>query len=150
MRHEPTDQLQYFVQQGRSFGWVDVTYIHYATLAIPWRHAFIPTLFGEIGKQPIRFRAPYDQIADPRGGWLISVNALRHPESLPTSAQFNYIRQWRTHFDYVLVLNADEPDVYGSFDPPPGLQLVKDDGFAQLFRIHGHPPDRRGATVPHP
>jgi len=135
MRHEPPDELKFNIQQGRSFGWIDTTYIHYPALAIPWRHAFIPTLFGETGKQPVRFRAPYDQISDPRGGWLISVHALSHPELLPTAAQFNYIKQWRTQFDYVLVLNADEPDLYGSFDPPPGLRLVKDGGFAQLFRI---------------
>ena len=135
MGHSPSVQIQHLMQRGRFVGWFDMTYIHYPALAIPWRRAFIPTLFGEIGKQPIKFRAPYDQIADPRGGTLLSVNALRRPKLIPATAEFNYVKQWRTRFDYVLVLNADIPDQYGPSDPPPGLQLVKDGGFAQLLRV---------------
>jgi hypothetical protein len=61
------------------------------------------------------------------------VNALARPELIPWDAP--YIRSWRTRFDYVLVLNADCPDATGPVRLPAELVLVKDEGFAQLYRI---------------
>ena len=46
-----------------------------------------------------------------------------------------YLRAWRERFDYALVVNADLPDDLGPFVPPPELELVADEGFAQLYRI---------------
>ncbi len=47
----------------------------------------------------------------------------------------HHLAHWRERFDYVLVLNADMPDGAGPARPVPGLELVADEGFAQLLRI---------------
>lgn len=113
------------------------SYRHLPTLALPWRRAFVPTLFTARGKQPLLVLPPWDEIAVPEGGWLASVDALvdaavfaRDVERAP------YLKLWRQRFDYVLVVNADLPDLDGRFVPPPGVELMKDEGFAQLYRIN--------------
>lgn len=105
-------------------------YGHYPALLIPWRHVFVPSLFAEPGKQPVRARAPYDRISVPQGGGLPSVHGLWDATLL-----YGPYQGWRQRFDYVLVLNAEEPDVHGTFVPPPELKLMRDSGFAQLYRI---------------
>ncbi len=52
-----------------------------------------------------------------------------------------YHKLWRERFDYVLLLNADTADKYGSVPLPPELEPVADEGFARLYRI------RRAATA---
>lgn len=109
---------------------------HLATLAIPWRQAFVPTLFAARGKQPVAVQAPWDDIAEPNGGQLADVHAL--DPAVPFGAGLDFARYatvWRTRFDYVLVVNADMPDRFGPFTPPPALTLVRDAGFAKLYRI---------------
>jgi hypothetical protein len=112
------------------------SYGHLPTLAVPWRHAFVPTLFAIRGQQPVQVLPPWNQIADPTGGFLASVHALDMPEvyaaSLDTAP---YLKFWRERFDYALVLNADVPDEHGPFVPVKGMRLVSDDGFAQLYQI---------------
>jgi hypothetical protein len=58
------------------------------------------------------------------------------PQIYSRSAPFaSYLNVWRERFDYALVLNADVPDAYGPFVPPEGMELVRDEGFAQLYRF---------------
>lgn len=113
---------------------VDIeTYNHYAALAVIWRHAYIPMLFSQPGKQPVHILPPYDRVALPGGGMLPSVHALANDAAIPPGQE--NVRYWRTDFDYVLVLNANRPDKLGPLAPLPELQLVKDAGFARLYRI---------------
>ncbi len=109
---------------------------HLPTLALPWRRAFVPTLFAFRGKQPIEVLSPWDEISEPNGGFLASVQALVDPAvyaaALPGAP---YLKGWRERFDFALVVNADMRDDNGSFVPPIGMELVADEGFAQLYRI---------------
>jgi hypothetical protein len=130
VRHVPPVRSYYFPPHGRILGRVDDSFRHLTLLLIPWRHVFVPTLFAEPGKQPIRVRPPWDRIAIPQGGQLPSVNELRYPRHMPPAYQ-----NWKRTFDYVVVLNADKPDRFGPVVLPPELQLVRDEGFVQLYRV---------------
>jgi hypothetical protein len=105
-------------------------YWHYASLVVIDRHSFIPTLFSAVGKQPLRVLPPWSEIAVPEGN-MPSVDML----SAPATAEFPYLTNWRTRFDYVLVLNADMPNERGPLSPDLPLQLVSDQGFAKLYKI---------------
>ena len=120
------------------------TYWHYPVLAVPWRQAFVPTLFAMSGKQPIRVLPPWDAIAVDDGG-PVSVGALLAEDPTRFKAEWHahpvhHLARWRERFDYVLVLNADMPDGAGPARAVPGLELVADEGFAQLHRIRRDEP----------
>jgi len=105
------------------------TYANLPALAIPERTAFVPSLFSAAGKQPIRVLPPWNEIAVPDG----ILPEPRHlsdpgPETLRLSP---YLANWPNRFDFVLVLNAD----HGAGALPDNLHLVRDAGFAQLWRI---------------
>ncbi|GAA0559552.1 hypothetical protein GCM10008942_05040 [Rhizomicrobium electricum] len=133
MQHDNTSRFGLFHLLGRTTPNFDETFRHYPAMMIPWRHAFTPMMFAQYREKPILLRPAYVAIANPTGGVLYSVHALDHFEMLDPRTQF--IRNWRQNFDYVLVLNADIPDRDGPFTPPPGLHLVNDTGFAQLYRV---------------
>ena len=121
---------------GRYSALNEPTFRHLAALATPWRRAFTPILFAARGKQPVQVLAPWYEISEPDGGLPASANALASPEIYARAVVFaSYLKVWRERFDYALVLNADVPDAYGPFVPPEGMELVKDEGFAQLYRI---------------
>lgn len=103
------------------------THEHYATLVVPWRQAFAPTLFTTAGKQPVRVRSPWSQISgsDDRPLALDELDQVAPP---------NYARRWRERFEYVLVVNADMRDRTGAH-LPTDLKLIADEGFARLFRV---------------
>ena len=118
-----------------SFG----TYWHYPVLAVPWCRAFVPTLFAMRGKQPVRVLPPWDAIAAADGG-PVSVSALLAEDgsrywSATLMVPVHHLARWRERFDHVLVLNADMPDGTGPARPVPGLEMVADEGFAQLYRV---------------
>ncbi len=109
---------------------------HLPALALPWRRAFTPMMFSAKGKQPLRVLPPWSEISEPDGGTLGGVALLTDPaEMARTLAEIRYPPLWRERFDFILILNADTRDIHGPFRPPPGLSLVRDDGFAQLWRI---------------
>ena len=115
------------------------TYWHYPVLAVPWRQAFVPTLFAMRGKQPIRVLPPWNALAVDDGGPL-SVRALlaEKPERYKPEwggRPVHHLERWRERFDHVLVVNADMPDGTGPARPVPGLELVADEGFARLYRV---------------
>ncbi len=112
------------------------SYRHLASFALPWRSAFVPIIFAARGKQPIEVLPPWDEIAQPNGGQLADVHVLDPVQR--SDVGFDnapYAAQWRTRFNYVIVLNADMADRFGPFTPPPALTLVRDAGFAKLYRI---------------
>jgi hypothetical protein len=133
MQHDNTSREGLFHLLGRTTPNFDETFRHYPAMMIPWRHAFTPMMFAQYREKPIQLQPAYVPIANPTGGILYSVDALENFKLLNPRTQF--IRDWRQNFDYVLVLNADVPDRNGPFTPPPGLQLVNDAGFAQLYRV---------------
>ncbi|QUD88934.1 hypothetical protein [Phenylobacterium montanum] len=119
--------------RGRFIFHHEATYRHLQAMALPDHGAFVPTEFAQRGVHPIRLQSPWDQIANPEGGELASVDALSDARLIPANA--SYVRAWRSRFDYVLVLNADYPDRNGVAPPPGRLALVRDAGFAVLYRI---------------
>jgi hypothetical protein len=99
---------------------------HFGSLAVVWRHVFIPTLFAVPGQHPLGVRQPWARKAVyssgiPYADEIGMANArLRDP----------YLAGWRNRFDYVLVLDADLRHT-----PLPGVQLVSDTGFARVYRV---------------
>lgn len=133
MQHRPTIRDRLRAPVGRYlFSVGDATFTHYSLLAVPQRHAYVPTLFALRGKQPLEIRPRWAACSAPDGGRLVSVNSLGQRPGPKDPA---YMDRWRSCFDYIVVLNADLPDAGGPFVPPPGVTLVADRGFAQLWRI---------------
>ena len=132
-------------------------YWHLATLPVPWRDAFVPTLFTGRGKQTVRARPPWDALAVPQGR-LVTIRDLALPPATirervtadPALYDWRYLADWRNTFDFVLVLNADQPGRTGGVSPIPGTELVADEGFAQLWRIERPGRDRPAAVEPGP
>ena len=127
-----------FTPLGRNLIYAGDTYRHYPAMAVVWRHAYVPTLFSQPGKQPIHVRPPYTSISDPTGGVLASVHATalwRTNCNSHQSGKKNQRIKCPPRFEYLLVLNADQPDRYGPFVPPSNLYLVSDTGFSRLYRI---------------
>jgi hypothetical protein len=116
-------------------------YWHLATLAAGERGAFVPTLFATPGKQTVVVRPPWDAVAVHEPFLSTVRNLAVTPEDEarvaadPRFYGYRYLLGWSQRFDYVLVLNADEPDRYGSPPHLPMLDLVADEGFAQLWRV---------------
>lgn len=117
---------------------------HLPSLAVPLRHAFMPTLFTAPGKQPLRVLPPWNDISVLEG-MAAPVQYLHHfTPNLRPVYQFGFMAHWRERFDYVLVINAQEPD--GDDEASlPELELLADRGFARIYRILRH-----AATDPAP
>jgi hypothetical protein len=144
LQNEPADTAKPPVGRYLSVGLP--TYWHLVTLAVPWRHAFVPTLFTARGKQPLLVLPPWDSLAAPEGvptpiGYLELFNPS--PVILYT---IGYAADWRNRFDYALLVNADLPQADGEHPLPQGLDLVTDEGFARLYRIRRKNEVARDAT----
>ncbi|MDJ0390532.1 hypothetical protein QMO56_20680 [Roseomonas sp. E05] len=134
--HAMTVPARRAAPQGRYYGGGGpMLYEHLPALAVPWRHAFVPILFASRGKQPLRVLPPWDEIAGPDNTTAVSVHRLADADHAALPENTEYVRAWRTRFDYVLVLNADQPDDEGPMTMPPELEPVVDEGFAQLYRV---------------
>jgi hypothetical protein len=138
LQHNPTLSVKLSAPSGRYMSSVsDPTFRHYAALATPLRRAFTPNLFSASGLQPLQVVGDWDRRVEHNGGSPASVSALGRSWRAGDPV---YLRNWRSGFDYLLVLNADLPDSAGPFRPPSGVTLVSDTGFAQLWHvaaIHG-------------
>ena len=122
-------------------------YEHQPALAVFWRHAYVPILFASRGKQPLRVLPPWNEIAGPDNTPAVSVHRLLDSDRAVLPENTEYVRAWRTRFDYVLVLNADQPDDEGPMTMPPELEPVADEGYAQLYRVRSGPTRPSGGTV---
>lgn len=133
MAHKPKDMPGGIDQ--RHFAWKQDTFRHLPTLAVPYAHAFVPTIFTAAGKQPLTVLPPWKDIAVPEGN-LFSVGLLNCPAELQVfSSIAPYLANWRRRFDFVLVVNADKHDQYGGDIVPAGLRLAADTRFAKLYAI---------------
>ncbi len=106
---------------------------HMSSLAVPWRQAFVPTLFATPGKQPLRVREPWQSFATPEGLAAPVDYLTRFEETAEARYFYSFARNWQDHFDYVLVVNADLPHRAGNATPPE-LELIADEGYAKLYR----------------
>jgi hypothetical protein len=123
---------------GRIVGGTYPSFWHYPSLAVMEREAFVPYLFTARGKQPLRVRAPWSEIAVPEGG-PVPAHLLNEDisESVP------YMKDWNARFDYLLLMNADIPNPGGPMPEIANVHLVADQGFARLYKIdHPAPPLR--------
>ncbi|WP_027683829.1 hypothetical protein [Rhizobium leguminosarum] len=132
--HEP-ETVNGLAHSNRHFAWGLDTFRHLPTLAVPFSHAFVPTLFTAKGKQPLSVLSPWSEIAVPEGN-LLSIGVLSCPTMMQQYRDFTpYLSDWHSRFDFVLVANADIPDRYVGTVMPAGLALVEDAGFAKLYAI---------------
>jgi hypothetical protein len=72
--HEP-EMVGYLGHSNRHFAWGLDTFRHLPTLAVPFSHAFVPTLFTAKGKQPLSVLPPWSEIAVPEGN-LVPISVL--------------------------------------------------------------------------
>ncbi len=110
------------------------TYWYMAALLTIERHAFWPILFSSDNKQPLKVLSPYREISVPNGALpLYQGLAL---DEVPTIdlKNFPYIANWRSRFDYVLVMNAGLAGDLHNF-LPDRLQLLGQTSIAALFRV---------------
>jgi len=132
MAHKPANMPTDI--SARYYAWNEDTFRHLPTLAIPYAHAFVPTVFTAAGKQPLTVMPPWRDIAVPEGN-LVSSGLLNCPAELKAFIEVApYLVDWRRRFDFLLVVNADMPDQY-SDKLPDGLRLVADTRFAKLYAI---------------
>ncbi len=102
------------------------TYRHFAAMAVMRRHAFVPIIFSEKGKQPLTILPPYDELLglDPPG-----ISELR-----PERCSDTTLKNWKRQFDYVLLFNAGIPSA-GRDAAIAGLTPVSVNGFVALYRV---------------
>jgi hypothetical protein len=131
MQHRFSGNIEGVAPLGRFLGKDSPTFWHHPTLAIFERHAFVPTLFTATGKQPLIVKPPWNQIAAP-AGWPPGVDQLNDPQAVQSRP---YLAHWCDRFDFLLVVNADMPNDGGAMPILPQVQLVADEGYAQLYRI---------------
>jgi hypothetical protein len=114
---------------GRYLAAVAPTFEHLIVSAVMRRHAYVPTLFAESGKQPVTVRPAYAALHEMSGGAVATAADLKSGHA----AGAKYLSRWKTDFDYILVLNADQNSQAEVIDDE--TCLVADEGFAKLYRI---------------
>jgi MFS family permease len=109
---------------------------HLPALLLAQRGAFSPLIFADPGKQPIRVRAAFADLAPPRSDWgLPSYRQLRSgPLTAEEKGHFPYLPDWPDKFDYLLVVDADGLPAADGL-PHDRLKTVVHTGTATLFRI---------------
>ncbi|WP_205925767.1 hypothetical protein [Rhizobium sp. P38BS-XIX] len=118
----------------RYFAWSQDTFRHLPTLAVPYAHSFVPTVFTAKGKQPLGVLPPWSDIAVPEGN-LFSISVLDCPHEIEGISGFTpYLLHWRQRFDFILLVNADVEDRFGG-TIPGGVTSVAETPFAKLYAI---------------
>ncbi|MXP64563.1 hypothetical protein E0493_14520 [Roseomonas sp. M0104] len=133
LQHDAPREAMAGAPLGRYFADRMPSFTQSGAFATLWRQSFVPNLFTARGKQPLMVAPAFEQIAVPEGE-IASVAALSDPDyPLPQSEA--YVRHWRDRFDFALVLNTDMPDRNGPVQLPEGVEVVAQQGFAQLLRL---------------
>jgi hypothetical protein len=112
----------------------ETTLMHVPAMAVPWRKAFVPTIFTVPGQHPLRTLPPWTAANNTGAPEVPDIHALDAP---PGSADqnFRFLADWRDRYQYVLAMGMDCPDYRGPFTPPRELKLVSDEGYARLYRV---------------
>jgi hypothetical protein len=105
--------------------------VYAPTLAVHYANAFVPNVFTEIGKQPIRARADMQRLAIPYGG-LVPMRLLSAIATGGiTGAIPSSIQTWHRDFDYLYVLSPTSanplPDRLHELDRSARFVLYKID-----------------------
>jgi hypothetical protein len=80
------------------------------TLAVHYANAFVPNLFTEEGKQPVRPRGAVRRLAIPYGGPVPSSLLTAIATSQPRADIPPFVRTWHQDFDYLYVLGPPGPN----------------------------------------
>ena len=131
---EHTRQAGQDLSRGRALANGLPWHLHLPSLAVPLRHAFVPTLFTAPGKQPLRVLPPWTSISVLEGVPAPVPLLWSYTPTPWMSYAVGYVADWRKRFDYVLVLDA-QVTVDGDEASLPELEPVADRGFARLYRI---------------
>ena len=109
------------------------TLMHVPVMAIPWRKAFVSTIFAIEGQQPLRVVPPWTALKSE----TLQVPDVHTLDASPKTLEVGsgLVTDWDQKFDYVVAVGMDHPDFLGPFNPPPQLKLVSDQGYARLYRI---------------
>ena len=110
------------------------SYWHIAALVAIERHAFWPNLFSSDDKQPIEVLPPFKEISDPNGSLPLYRGLALDDIPAADLKNFPYVANWRSRFDYVLVLNAGVAGDLRNF-LPDRLEFLDQTSIAALFRI---------------
>jgi hypothetical protein len=106
--------------------------MHLPSLIVLERRGFIPLLFSDPLKQPLRVLPPYDRLSAVDGSPPFA-RALTQPS--PTDlARAPYLGHWHDDFDWVLLLRPQELADAGQA-MPDGLKLEAGGDVAALYRI---------------
>lgn len=109
--------------------------MYYApTLAVHYANAFVPNLFTETGKQPVRPREAMRNIAIPYGGpvpsgLLAAIATGQPPADVPP-----FVRSWDRDFDYLYMLGAPAANPL-----PDRLEVLETSERFVLYRIRRKP-----------
>jgi len=129
LEHMPSAQDLTRAPVGRFLG-NNPLFWHYPTLAIMDRRDFEPTLFAAAGQQPIRVLPPWNALAVAAGP-IAPIDKVGDPNQRVAP----YLNRWSDCFDYILVVNADMPNAGGPLLASPIIVLMKNEGFAELYRV---------------
>ena len=113
---------------------VSATYWHLASFVLIDRHAFWPNIFAEEYQQPIQIISPYREIEAVRAPPLNYTDLANHNLPPEETSRFPFLSDWRSKFDYVLILNAEGAPDLDQFLPGE-LQLINRRGIAALLRV---------------
>ncbi|RTM03999.1 MAG: hypothetical protein EKK33_35650 [Bradyrhizobiaceae bacterium] len=104
--------------------------MYYApTLAVHYADAFVPNLFTETGKQPLRPREAVRRLATSDGGVLPMSLLAAIATSQPSAKVPSFVRTWREDYDYLYVLGPRTanplPDLLDVLDTSERFALYK-------------------------
>lgn len=104
--------------------------MYYApTLAVHYAGAFVPNLFTEAGKQPVRAREAMRRLATPYGGLVPTGLLTAIATSQPPADVPPFLRTWYQDYDYLYVLGPPAanplPDLLEVLDASERFTLYK-------------------------
>lgn len=108
-------------------GWL---HSHMPALLTIERRAFWPLMFADPAQQPLTVRQPYGQLAHPLEDPVHWPMLSEQPPSRQSLLFAQYLTNWRSAFDYVLLIAPPENPI-----APAGLERVYAGSFAVLYRI---------------
>lgn len=109
---------------------------HLPALLLIERRAFWPLLFADQTQQPVIVRPPYDAVAHPLSESVYWPVLRRESFTSDDLQDARYLPDWRSKFDYVLLIDPPE-DV---MPLPRGLLPVTTTSFAILYKVAPSPP----------